>query len=262
MSLSYIAEHLAWQQRIQRESFSSRRFHQYSAHSFLENQKAVGRSWSASQTNGLPPSNPNLLRDEPFHHISPKHEVVSDFPYGLLVSPSKDADNPKEHLPSRYFQVRKSLTLHRGPAEVRGKYAPPPPHQPDRCHSADRKTLGLSRPATAGMLKRKLVDTAVQVKTDASTQRKAIVLSSRTKSATSTRGRARSRALVDTSIHNTEPAPVEQTLTEAVVAERPGTANTSKTTLTQRMYVEELERLLQEERRRRVLAEAKLLTCD
>ena len=290
MSLSYYAEHLAWQQRIQRETFNSNKFYQYSPRRFLDSLPRK-RSWSSTHSNGPPPSNPNLLRDTPFHHSPAKHTVISDSAYGRLSSPSKSIRRKHSQQSHGEFRSRKSMTVYRGPAEVRGKYAPPFT-EPTASKSAERKHGNnpiLGRPATAGTLKRKLrlVDTSVQVETEVKTPtQKSLEAKTRPRSAVI--GRGRSRGFAETMYHladaqpeakhiepilkpdlvaMAEPVPADPVQAEVPVeapqaddGDRPVTSGTWKTTSTQRKYIEELERLLREERKRRVMAEAKLQT--
>lgn len=61
-SLSYHAEHLAWQQRIQKEVVGVTRYPTHPE--------------AASPGSPLNPSNPNHLRDEPFHHSPPKYTAM------------------------------------------------------------------------------------------------------------------------------------------------------------------------------------------
>lgn len=64
-SLSYTADHTFWQQRISHEARPFRRSIPVS-----NDSKAVSEVY-------LPPSNPNLLRDIPFHNTTSRHAIVS-----------------------------------------------------------------------------------------------------------------------------------------------------------------------------------------
>ena len=77
MSLSYTAEHLAWQQRIHRETTSTGRFYLNRSMRSHEGFKHAIPSQHAA--------NPNLLRDTPFHHTIPPHTIISSG----SISPSK-----------------------------------------------------------------------------------------------------------------------------------------------------------------------------
>lgn len=72
-SLSYHSEHLAWKQRVQKEVIGATRFPVTSEAFF--------------PSSAMHASNPNHLRDEPFHYSPPKHSAVRVSAEGFPLSP-------------------------------------------------------------------------------------------------------------------------------------------------------------------------------
>lgn len=310
-SLCYHAEHRAWQERVMRESASSGRFR-----SFLTQTRSSKRPLSRT----LAASNPNMLRDQLFHHAPSKYQAV------LQVTNSTDPSTNRS---------RTQYNLHRGlssqsrstysityniPAEVRGKYARPASNVSRVTSETDLKVNEhplLSRPVTAGSLVRKsFMDAAMQVNLSRpSTSRSHTIIKthqaavlpksgdnsrpmtaaiSRPQTAGSRRSiplkelshpvpqlphdviakvsdlQLQSQSVPDFTVPpvdqptevNPDGGEAEDTV-EELEATRPPTATTWKTTSSQRRYIEELEKLLREERKvsamqRRVLAETQL----
>lgn len=67
-ALCFNSQHRVWQQRLDREAREAARHRQLSSQS-LSRLSTCGAAF---------PSNPNLLRDEAFHHLQSRHRIVSE----------------------------------------------------------------------------------------------------------------------------------------------------------------------------------------
>ena len=156
-SLSYHAEHKAWQERVMRESQSSGRYKR-----FLQQPRPSSRP--ASRT--MMASNPNMLRDQLFHHAPVKYRAV------LQVTSKSNSSTGRSHQysplrdPSRSYLSSTYHASYNVPAEVRGKYARPASNVSKLTNESETVSQHplLSLPVTAGSLMRKsFTDAALQV---------------------------------------------------------------------------------------------------
>lgn len=158
-SLSYHAEHKAWQERVMRESQSSSQYKR-----FLHHPRPSTRPASRS----LLASNPNMLRDQLFHHAPVKYRAV------LQVTSKSNSSTGRSHPylpprdPSRSYLSSTYSASYSVPAEVRGKYARPASNVSKLTSESEGMRVSehplLSRPVTAGSLIRKsFTDAALQV---------------------------------------------------------------------------------------------------
>lgn len=280
-SLNYTAQHRIWQQRLAKEARDAYRLHQYSPRS---SQSA--RLLSSQDSPMILPSNPNLLRDEPFHHSASKHSVIAETTaWGR--SDSYLSSGLRSTLSKSNWSTR-PIFQYRGPAEVRGKYARPAslieiPEPLDIPHTGNPL---LVRPTTSGSLVRKrsfqytapiLQSQEVQTKPQTPSSYRSAMRTSKGRRPLATAATHRrsseplptfpapdlqeqSPATAEPSQQapqaesgkaegETEEMKLEEALAEQVESGRPPTAATWKTTSSQRRYIDELENLLREERK-------------
>jgi hypothetical protein len=324
-SLSYHAEHRAWQERVMRESQSSGQYKR-----FLHQPRPSSRP--ASRT--MMASNPNMLRDQLFHHAPVKYRAV------LQVTSKSNSSTGRSHPyaslrdPSRSYFSSTYNASYSVPAEVRGKYARPASNVSKLTNESEAVSQHplLSLPVTAGSLMRKsFTDAALQVnlsrppssrsqtfllpgtkalsrpqtafKPSTASRPQTVSIphtasglqaiprpptASRPQTAASkgTRPSTVPKELIDRIVQLQQTESKEEPLEQAPEAEgdggegddlakseaveaaleepsRPPTATTWKTTSSQRHYIDELERLLREERKvnftqRRIQAESQL----
>lgn len=306
-SLSYHAEHRAWQERVMRESQSSSQYKR-----FLHQPRPSSRSASRS----LMASNPNMLRDQLFHHAPVKYRAVLQVTSKSNSTTGRSNQYSPRRVPSRSNLSSTYSASYSVPAEVRGKYARPASNVSKLTNESEGVRQSehplLSRPVTAGSLIRKsFTDAALQVNLSRPpSSRSQTFLLPQTKASSKSSSRPQTAAKPPTAsrpqtmprpptasrpetasgarpttlstelmeriakLHQTEKNKEEQleaeqtaqleavgdggegddlAKTEAVEelreGSRPPTATTWKTTSSQRRYIDELERLLREERK-------------